>query len=820
MMPPLLQDDVASSSGRSPLVDTSTPSPKIVHATGVVDAAPSANVNLTVPQHNPTLPPRPEFTPFIVPNLCEHPIYDGEDFWTYPARHNWVIHARDKQCHVWCPPGRCSDDVDEDADEEYRKVRPPLLSRPDGSSVTAASKVAFLQSWLFFGTLNQVSRLCGLGLDIEAEFLVDGGRSVSTSALNGLPRRWFSALGPRRSGQDALMEQILTHARQIGLLLNRKLAEDDHSVDGYQIKYEYTAEESRVLHSLDILARILGLHLLLHIYASDSKASTGDTWHGKRIVQSIDWYHHVEGMDQLSDDQVYDHLLERGWCDSELGLLDHHELFVASLLERPRARSHSSCTDRLCYAYQTDEATYQTAHVDEGCTCDFVGAQTEELTDVLSQGNVPAVVITENLEVLVVRSDQYPYIAISHVWADGLGNPRDNALPACQLRRLREFVSALHGTQSPTSPAEYGTLAAKARSGFAHTPTSTPLGPVTPVALWIDTLCVPVHPIAKTYRKKAIELMGRTYNDARAVLVLDRELEIVNSATAAFLELGIRILCSGWMKRLWTFQEATLASEAHGEDRIFFQMRDGPFPYRKYDRERTEATALDGRTTGIDAPERALLDEIGVILLLGEQIPSVRVMREGTGSGVWSPFKVIFSSIEHRTTSKAEDIPLCLASLMGKDVSSILSSTNLEQRMASFYMVMRTIPAGLIWNQGAQRLGMAPFRWAPLSLAECGASSCMGWPNFGVCDAAGLHIQYPGFIFKELRANETRTDLPERLTLVYAPTGKVAGTLRRAWVNLPYCELELWIETGCHRQPTPRACPVPQRCDCQDTWTY
>ncbi|ROV93518.1 hypothetical protein VSDG_06812 [Cytospora chrysosperma] len=36
-----------------------------------------------------------------------------------------------------------------------------------------------------------------------------------------------------------------------------------------------------------------------------------------------------------------------------------------------------------------------------------------------------------------------PYVAISHVWADGLGNPTANALPGCQVDRLTSLVAKL-----------------------------------------------------------------------------------------------------------------------------------------------------------------------------------------------------------------------------------------------------------------------------------------------------------------------------------------------------------------------------------------
>ena len=96
----------------------------------------------------------------------------------------------------------------------------------------------------------------------------------------------------------------------------------------------------------------------------------------------------------------------------------------------------------------------------------------------------------------------------------------------------------------------------------------------------MDTLCIPVHPLEKKSRKKAIGFLSKTFQEATVVLVLDRELAAVDGATAPFLELAMRILCCGWLKRLWTFQEAVLASWAEGgKARIYFQLRDGPFLY-------------------------------------------------------------------------------------------------------------------------------------------------------------------------------------------------------------------------------------------------
>ncbi|THU90169.1 hypothetical protein K435DRAFT_841561 [Dendrothele bispora CBS 962.96] len=701
-------------------------------------------VSLTVPQTFQNIPPRPEFTPFEVRHLCKSKPFDGEDFWTYPERCGWIVHAKDMHCHVLCPPGTCFHDTNPDKIH----MRSPMFSRSDGRPVLASDRAAFLQAWLFFGVLTEVSNLCGLQIDIAAEFIVDNG-SFSTAGLNGLPRRWFeAAIRTGRAGDKMLMERILAVARHSYLMLS------EETVAGKKISmFEYTYEECRVLSSLQIVIRVIGLHLLLHIYMPGFSSTEEEGWSKNRVTKNLDFSpsFETEGFDQLSD-LAQDSLEHQGWCKSELDLLAApFHLAFASLLSRPRIRDHSNCGDIICSAYQTDEATYETRHVEGECSCDFVGVETGVLVAALSEDKIPKVVITEDLDFQVVSGHDYPYIALSHVWADGLGNPVSNALPRCQLQRLRDYANHLSRVLNPTSSLSL------------------------PVAFWMDTLCIPVDPTAKAYRKRAIQLLGKTFHEAIAVLILDRELEIVNSTTASFLELGMRIICSGWVKRLWTLQEATLASEARGAVELYFQMQDGPFMYQKYDRDRT----VNGRTTEVESEERELLEEYGVMLILGEQIPSVRAMR--TMRKGWSPFEVIRSAIERRSTSKFEDVPVCIASLLGKDSNAIVSASGAEQRMAQFYRLMREVPTGILWEENVERLSISPFRWAPKLITGCPISAYAAWED-GTCDEAGLHIQIRGFVFEKNQGEKVHgIVVPPISNIASVENGHIHGQLYSYW---------------------------------------
>jgi hypothetical protein len=122
-----------------------------------------------------------------------------------------------------------------------------------------------------------------------------------------------------------------------------------------------------------------------------------------------------------------------------------------------------------------------------------------------------------------------PYIAISHVWSQGLGNRRTNAIYLCQLRRLQHFANLIVPPQDR------------------------------PVSFWIDTICVP---LSSGPREVAIKSMRTVYRDAIAVLVVDSTLtELLG--TMRNQELLLRIKAAPWVQRLWTYHEACLARDLY-----------------------------------------------------------------------------------------------------------------------------------------------------------------------------------------------------------------------------------------------------------------
>jgi hypothetical protein len=113
-----------------------------------------------------------------------------------------------------------------------------------------------------------------------------------------------------------------------------------------------------------------------------------------------------------------------------------------------RQENHGNCSERGCIAYNSDMTNYETKHATDGCQCDMVSVPYSDLVEIIRDGKVPLFTVEhsegqsseDSLQLKVHPRDRYSsYIAVSHVWADGLGNPNCNALPACQLKQLWQF---------------------------------------------------------------------------------------------------------------------------------------------------------------------------------------------------------------------------------------------------------------------------------------------------------------------------------------------------------------------------------------------
>ncbi|KIW89450.1 uncharacterized protein Z519_09606 [Cladophialophora bantiana CBS 173.52] len=413
------------------------------------------------------------------------------------------------------------------------------------------------------------------------------------------------------------------------------------------------------------------------------------------LVETLDRYRRLwldDTEDVLANSQISVpcQLLERklisedGWCPSivhrvgsRLGL---EGLYFASLLPSLKdGFDHENCTTRFaCVASNVDVGNYQTRHVSEHCDCKRHGCdhmQPECACQHQAMPNSDLVAAFENEQFPLVgfqgeKINIIPfkpglrYVAISHVWSDGRGNPRQNSLPMCQLRSIQHYVTAL--TTNQGSP------------------------------FWIDTLCVPVE---EPLRHLAILRMAKVYSSASQVLVLSEEL-LSHNLPSSPDQVLFSIFCCKWMLRLWTMQEATLAED------LRFQFADTIVPYTP--REHV-LTVMASDAAGLVSQ---LLGLYAAISIDQAKLSLQTVKHEKY------PFLTFLTTLQFRSTSRPMDVTVCASILLGSGLSAVLEAQD-DVKMQTFWANQEKLPASVLWMLGP-RLKVDGFRWAPSDLLHPG----------------------------------------------------------------------------------------------------
>jgi len=392
-----------------------------------------------------------------------------------------------------------------------------------------------------------------------------------------------------------------------------------------------------------------------------------------------------------------------GWCVSQIirskRLSPSGQYFVSNLNPPPSEKPHQQCERFKCVAYKMDWDTYKTKHVTGKCECGMVSTTSDSLVRILARARVPLISTTKPFRegdsvTLLEAQGNTRYVAISHVWSDILGNLQANSLPVCQLNHIADLVRKLY-------PAEDG-----------------------PVPFWIDTICCPVAP--RSARDMAIVLMRKTYLDADKVLVLDNYLRGHSLQGTSKFEPIVRIFCSGWTQRLWTLQEGILARSLH------FQFAD---------------TAIDFQQSWLDLV-RGNEQQPEFHNLLGFYIRLRGDWKREDSPPVRSIQNVVVA-LHERSTSVPTDEALCLGTLLGVDMESLVQVPP-QQRMKRFWSLQSSYTGELTFWTG-RRLKDDGYRWAPASFLDARLESLPGnsFTNASSpahCSDDGLHVTYPGVI--------------------------------------------------------------------------
>jgi hypothetical protein len=510
-----------------------------------------------------------------------------------------------------------------------------------------------MQKWLFFGVINVFFGTANIAIETDDFVRRDeNGRSlITTHLLEELLSTWVENI------KLLTLEARTAAAKTIEDCLRRS-----------QISTKYWGSTSEPLLSrITLSVTTLGATLAFaqrHVFRSGGSCPLPG------------WDDQIRYRGWTKCRLLVDQLTSSSWCPYEIaqlysGSFSTIGLSFAASLDRPqRSKSHGSCDEKRCVAIQVDESTYETKHVDDQCDCEHLEAHHDKTCSILHSGGIPVIRISRSEYGSSIQTDVVKYgpgiqfVAISHVWADRLGNVRANSLPQCQLNRLHNLVYALH----PESQS---------------------------VFVWIDTLCVPTRHHAAacantvgtlTCRKVAIGRLKQTYENASKVLVLDWELQQSLSTTSAEESL-MRIVISVWMKRLWTFQEARLAKA------LFIQFSDRAVEMRDmlYKLNMSDYQSLWAEIADVIIGTRGILENVGDAQKLA----------------------FFWNSLQGRSTSNAGDEAVCLAIMLGLDNKKILDTPD-DERMLELFSMQDIIPSQILFMPGP-RIQKHGYRWAPTS---------------------------------------------------------------------------------------------------------
>jgi hypothetical protein len=348
---------------------------------------------------------------------------------------------------------------------------------------------------------------------------------------------------------------------------------------------------------------------------------------------------------------------------------------------------------RHCRSSNVDINNYEVKHVRGECRCSIISIPVEKVVDIIHKDGIPVFALKpdKHLDIRRVgeRKDEAPeYMAISHVWADGLGNPTQNALPLCQVERIQSLVNSRSGKDGR------------------------------PVFIWMDTLCIPITADGEA-RKKSISNMGLIYEKALGTLVLDAEL-ITHSKNVDLVERVSRIFYSRWATRLWTLQEAA------ANVNFVVQFKDGTVSFPEMLRERTAILRAHDYTDPITFEAFRWMQEIGNLTL-----------RKDNDDRYMSAINAAC----YRNTSHKRDEIICAAGLLRftrKQILCLLEHPE-AQRTAEFLRIWGYCPSSLIFAQG-------PFYTSP-GFRSCPREFLAAWAETAVVNAPPLmRVTKEGFV--------------------------------------------------------------------------
>ena len=337
--------------------------------------------------------------PGPVPFVCKE-AYDGGPFLTYPLRRK--------------EPNPLANGT-----EMVDTVSNQVSSQP------VARLEAFIQTWLFFGLLQEIfGDLFDASQFVRPAASTNETRNVSkTSQLVSVLKSWM-AFGPRKVLDTSQLVSIVEK------WMNRvELSRD--SQDEKRSQYEHVASCLRL--TVTVLQTVkANVRPDFNPWIRLSIATIGEL-----LTQAANWAYEIDfGKDNKcpgnwnlvsEQPQMFDQMKRNGLCPSEIHRLRSSHLtlqtlnFLSWMRKEAPGMGHQNCTERICRASHNNLGQYVAKHQHQDCQCTNFLVDVPETIRILSRGLLPLLRIkpgptTEDIRVDVVEaSSDLKFIALSHV---------------------------------------------------------------------------------------------------------------------------------------------------------------------------------------------------------------------------------------------------------------------------------------------------------------------------------------------------------------------------------------------------------------------
>lgn len=560
----------------------------------------------------------------------------------------------------------------------------------------------FLQSWLYFGLLTQY-----------LERVVEKEDFVKTSSTGSLVLCTRSLLPSVRE----YAEHVRCRAEELGYytLFDYKKRREMLSFVGEILPFLQGHGTNSDAQSLSCIG--VSTALLVETLGN----ATVEIWRrveGKQDTEVVPIEHFpIGGYGSIIESK----LEERGWCKSDIVRMVRESslsaICYASMIQKMSDVSHKDCPESACTAHNIPTGLYKPKHAYLECHCEGLGLPARSAEDILDlEETFPLISLWVNKEVdpptrqfrAVAFRPGLKYIALSHVWSDGLGDEVGNEILACQYDRIKQLLLDLTGS-SPQME-----IKMEKDTGSNTSGSWSPY-------FWLDTICVPRE---TKYRRVACARMSASYSNAEAVLVLDSELYKWSYSLGSDEEALIRISVGAWIKRVWTLSEGVLAR------RLVFKFADATYD-------------LASAEKRIIARSKDLAGRFEILLKSAfEPIQGFRRIRD---QELADQVVDAWRSTQLRRTSHAGDDIISLAVLLNLDhIENLFNEYDLYRRMMLFWQYISQIPDRLVFFTGP-KLRFLGFRWAPSD--PYGGIAYNHHGSLGVLDdRGGLRVNFPGFL--------------------------------------------------------------------------